>query len=50
MAALVGGSRVRASFVVGADGANGTVARTVGLGDGIVNGVALEANAGVGGL
>ena len=32
------------SFVVGADGANGVVARAIGLGDGIVRGVALEGN------
>jgi flavin-dependent dehydrogenase len=44
VAARVGGSPVRASFVVGADGANGVVARAVGLGDGIVRGVALEGN------
>ena len=37
-------TRVRASFLVGADGANGAVARAVGLGDGIVRGVALEGN------
>jgi geranylgeranyl reductase family protein len=43
--ARVAGSRVRASYVVGADGANGLVARATGLGDGIVTGVALEANA-----
>jgi geranylgeranyl reductase family protein len=43
--ARVGGSCVRADYVVGADGANGTVARTVDLGEGIVTGVALEANA-----
>lgn len=43
--ALVGGSRVRASYVVGADGANGVVARAAELGDGIVLGVALEGNA-----
>jgi geranylgeranyl reductase family protein len=43
--ARVRGTPVLASFVVGADGANGTVARTAGLGDGIVTGVALEANA-----
>jgi geranylgeranyl reductase family protein len=42
--ASVGGSRVHASVVVGADGANGTVARAAGLGEGIVRGVALEAN------
>jgi geranylgeranyl reductase family protein len=45
MSASVGGSRVHAAFVLGADGANGTVARAVGLGEGIVTGVALEANA-----
>ena len=38
------GRRVRASYVVGADGANGVVARATGLGDGIVRGVALEGN------
>jgi len=43
--ALVGGSRVRADYVVGADGANGVVARSAGLGEGIVTGVAVEANA-----
>ena len=48
--AAVGGVRVRAAFVIGADGANGTVARSVGLGDGIVTGVALEANAAWGDL
>jgi geranylgeranyl reductase family protein len=42
--ARVNGTRVRASYVVGADGANGVVARSFGLGDGIVTGVALEAN------
>ena len=42
--AVVGGSPVRASFVVGADGANGLVARAAALGDGIVRGVALEGN------
>lgn len=45
VAAVVGGSRVLASYVLGADGANGTVARAVALGEGIVTGVALEANA-----
>ena len=43
--ALVGGLRVRADYVVGADGANGVVARSAGLGEGIVTGVAVEANA-----
>ena len=42
--ARVGGSPVRASFVVGADGANGIVARAAGLGEGVVCGVALEGN------
>ena len=41
----VGGSRIRAAYLVGADGANGLVARAAGLGEGIVTGVALEANA-----
>ena len=44
VAAIVGGSPVRAFFVVGADGANGLVARSAELGAGIVRGVALEAN------
>ena len=43
--ALVGSSHVRASYVLGADGANGIVARAAELGDGIVCGVALEGNA-----
>jgi geranylgeranyl reductase family protein len=42
--ARVGGSRVEAAYVVGADGANGIVARTLGLGDDIRLGVALEGN------
>jgi geranylgeranyl reductase family protein len=42
--ARVGGRRVRASVVVGADGANGIAARAMGLGAGIVHGVALEGN------
>ncbi|HSI97673.1 MAG TPA: NAD(P)/FAD-dependent oxidoreductase, partial [Gaiellaceae bacterium] len=42
--AVIHGSRVHASYVVGADGANGVVGRAAGLGDGIVNGVALEGN------
>ena len=46
----VGASRVRAAYVVGADGANGRVARAAGLGEGIVTGVALEANAAWGDL
>lgn len=40
----VGGSAVHADAVVGADGANGVVARAVGLGADIVRGVALEGN------
>jgi len=42
--ARVGGEAVCAHVVVGADGANGIVARSFGLGDGIVRGVALEGN------
>jgi geranylgeranyl reductase family protein len=42
--ARVGDETVRADVLVGADGANGVVARAVGLGDGIVRGVALEGN------
>jgi geranylgeranyl reductase family protein len=42
--AVVGRSRVDASYLVGADGANGVVARAAGLGEGIVRGVALEGN------
>jgi geranylgeranyl reductase family protein len=44
VSARVGGTTVRASFLVGADGANGVVAKAVGLGEGIVRGVALEGN------
>jgi geranylgeranyl reductase family protein len=40
----VGADRVRASVLVGADGVNGSVARTVGLGGGILYGIALEGN------
>jgi geranylgeranyl reductase family protein len=42
--ARAGDRPVRASFLVGADGANGVVAKAAGLGDGIVRGVALEGN------
>jgi geranylgeranyl reductase family protein len=42
--ATVAGSRVGADVVVGADGANGVVARTLGLGAEIIHGVALEGN------
>jgi geranylgeranyl reductase family protein len=38
------GSTIRARFLVGADGANGVVAKGAGLGAGIVRGVALEGN------
>jgi len=41
----VGGHRVHVDVVVGADGANGIVAKAVGLGDDLVRGVALEGNA-----
>jgi len=41
----VGGAPVAADVVVGADGANGTTAKAVSLGNGIVHGVALEGNA-----
>ena len=41
-----GRSDVAADTLVGADGANGIVAKTVGLEDGIVRGVALEGNVG----
>ncbi len=40
----VDGGAIRAETLVGADGANGIVARATGLGEGIVTGVALEAN------
>ena len=42
--ARVGEATVEASFVVGADGANGVVAKAADLGGGIVRGVALEGN------
>ena len=44
VSATVGGHRIDAGVVVGADGANGVVARAAGLGAGIVRGVALEGN------
>jgi geranylgeranyl reductase family protein len=40
----VGGERVTADALVGADGANGITAKAVGLGQGIVYGVAYEGN------
>jgi geranylgeranyl reductase family protein len=42
--ARVGDEVVFADALVGADGANGVIARATGLGDGIVRGVALEGN------
>jgi geranylgeranyl reductase family protein len=42
--ASIDGSPVQADVIVGADGANGTTARALGLGGGIVRGVALEGN------
>jgi len=44
VSARLAGSPVRASFLVGANGANGVVAKAAGLGAGIVRGVALEGN------
>ena len=44
VSATVGGSGIEASYLVGADGANGIVARSSGLGEGIRPGVALEGN------
>ncbi len=44
--ARVGGESLRAKVLVGADGANGIVARTSGLGTEITHGVALEGNVG----
>jgi geranylgeranyl reductase family protein len=41
---LPGGERVHADAIAGADGANGVTARSVGLGAGIVHGVAYEGN------
>ena len=45
VSARVGGAVLRADVAVGADGANGLVARAAGLDPGIVHGVALEGNA-----
>ena len=42
--AILGGESIRADLLVGADGANGVVARAAGLEAGIVRGVALEGN------
>ncbi len=42
--ALGSGEKVRAEVIVGADGANGITARSVGLGNGITYGVAYEGN------
>src|SRR5205823_356063 len=41
---LVGGEPVEVDALIGADGANGITARSLGLGGAIVNGVALEGN------
>ena len=41
---VASGTRIAAEVVVGADGANGVTARALGLGTGIVHGVALEGN------
>ncbi len=48
--ARIDGDTVRAGVLVGADGANGVVARTIGVDDGIVRGVALEGNVPLGAL
>jgi flavin-dependent dehydrogenase len=40
----LGGDRVRADVLVGADGVNGATARAAGLGGGLVYGIALEGN------
>jgi geranylgeranyl reductase family protein len=50
VSARVDGEAVVADVLVGADGANGIVARETGLGAGIVRGVALEANVSYGDL
>ena len=42
--ASLDGTRIGAAFLVGADGANGVVARAIGVDVGIVRGVALEGN------
>ena len=44
--ARVGSARAHASFLIGADGANGIVSRVTGLSEGIRHGVALEGNVG----
>jgi geranylgeranyl reductase family protein len=46
----VNGERIKVDAIVGADGANGTTAKAVGLGNGIVHGVALEGNVAYGRL
>ncbi len=50
VAARIGGTRAHAGVLVGADGANGIVARTIGIDDTIVRGVALEGNIPLGAL
>ena len=44
VALRVGGQQVHGSVLVGADGVNGRVARSVGLGGGMLYGIALEGN------
>jgi geranylgeranyl reductase family protein len=44
VSATVGGENVKADFLVGADGANGIVAKAAGLDAGIERGIALEGN------
>jgi geranylgeranyl reductase family protein len=44
VSATVGGSRVEAAVLIGADGANGVTARTLGLGGDYAYGVAFEGN------
>jgi geranylgeranyl reductase family protein len=48
--ARVGDEQVRANVLVGADGANGVVARAIGVNEEIVRGVALEGNVSLDGL
>jgi geranylgeranyl reductase family protein len=40
----IGGGRVQARAIVGADGVNGSLARAAGIGGGVVYGIALEGN------
>ena len=50
VSARVGEESVQADVLVGADGANGVVARAIGVNEGIVRGVALEGNVPLGAL